>query len=417
MALSALEDISLGYQLLWNRLRQLCGVQLFIQADKPATVDAPALMRALNDLWPEQAPVLLLSVPSSLLLGALLECTPAGNLWIEVNDTQLRDPALVRRVRQAHQRGLRLIWRGAPGARPSTMLATCFVRQMMTLSADEALMGLRVSMRQHLSTGTPLKHRFSSPVLAGQIYESMASRALADHCLDEQGVWAVAGWPLEDVLHGYRSRRIPPGQRTITQLREAIDADAPMETIEHLLSDDPLLAYRFMRYANSAGLGRLTQIESLRHALMVLGISRLRSWLLDQFPHASRDLNLQPIRIAMGVRARLMTYLLDSGGSEDLRREVFMCGLLSQIDLLLGEPLNEALARLPLPQRINAAILSHSGPYRPYLELAIALESPPTPATRELCATHQINTDAVNRALLRALSSTGARTTRKRLPA
>lgn len=410
MAHTVLGNVALGYQLLWSRLRQLCGVQLFIGTDDAQAVDATHLLAALEDLWSEQAPVLLLSVPSHRLLGELLDQASAASPWLEVHETQLRDPAIARRIAPAHQRGLRLIWRGEPGTRPSAALAPCFLRQMASLSPEDALAGLRVSRRNHHAAAvvTPLS-RLSSPVQAGQIYEALACRALVEHCLDEQGVWAVAGWPLEDVLHGYRRQRIQPGHHAIVHLVETIDADGSMEAIEHILSEEPILAYRFMRYTNSAGLGLHTEIESIRHALMVLGLSLLRAWLLEQLPHASSDLNLQPVRTSMVVRARLMAQLLEAGDSDELRREVYLCGLLSQMDLMLGEPLAEILARVPLSQRISAAILSQSGPYLPYLELACAMESSQTQATQNLCDSHQMDREEINRALLRTLSSASSR--------
>jgi hypothetical protein len=405
MAQTVLGSVSLGYQLLWNQLRQLCGVQLFIGSDDTPIVDAPHLLSALDELWSEQAATLLLSVQSPRLLADMLEHAPGNSPWIEVHEMQLHDPAMIRRVQQAHQRGLKLIWRGEPGARPSAMLAPCFVRLMVTLTAEEALAGLRVSLRKHNGADATPANRVISPVLAGHIYEAVASRVLTEHCLDEQKAWGVAGWPMEDVLHGYRHQRIQPGHRAVVRLVEAIDADDSVEHIEHILSEDPILAYRFMRYANSAGLGLRTEIESLRHGLMVLGLSQIRAWLLEQLPHATSDLNLQPVRTAIVLRARLMEQLLDAGDGNDLRREVFMCGLLSQIDLLLGEPLHTALARIPLSERITTAILGHSGPYSPYLEVATALESPHTHATRLLCDAHQMNSEEVNRALLRTLSN------------
>lgn len=405
MASTILGSISLGYQPLWSQLRQLCGVQLFVGVD--AHIDALHLLEALDELWSVQAPVLLLSVQSPRLLRDILEHAPANSPWIEVHETQLHDPAMAPRVQQAHQRGMKLVWRGEPGARPGGALAPCFLRTMVTLTAEEALTSLRVSLRKHNGTdAAQARHlaNLSSPVLPGQIYEAVASRVLAEHCLDEQRAWGVAGWPMEDVLHGYRHRQIQPGQQTITRLVEAIDADDSVEHIELILSEEPILAYRFLRYANSAALGRRTDIDSIRQGLMVLGLSLLRSWLLEQLPHASGDLNLQPVRTTLALRAHLMNHLLDAGDGDDLRREVYLCGLLSQMDLMLGEPLNAALARLPLSQRITSAILDHSGPYMPYLDVAAALESPNTQATRALCDLHQMNSEEVNRALLRTLS-------------
>lgn len=404
MSHTVLDNVALGYQLLWDRLRQLSGVQLFVGSDDAHPPDAPHLLRALDDLWSEQAPALLLSVPSSRLLGELLDCAGPNSPWLEVHELHLRDPALVQRVQQAHQRGLRLIWRGEPGQRPSAELAPCFLRQLVNLSAAEALAGLRASLRQHNAGEALAGERLNSPVQAGQIYEALASRVLAEHCLDQQGAWGLAGWPLEDVLHGYRQQRIQPEQRAIVRLIEAIDADASVEQLEHILSAEPILSYRFLRYANSAGLGLRAEIESLRQGLMVLGLSQLRAWLLAQLPHASSDLNLQPVRAAMVLRARLMEHLLDAGDGDDLRRDIYLCGLLSQLDLLLGEPLAPALARLPLSAHSTAALLSQSGPYLPYLEVATALESPHTQSTRALCLAHQMDMEAVNRTVLRTLS-------------
>jgi hypothetical protein len=415
MPSSVLGSLSFGYQLFWNQLRQLNGVQLFVEpvpGDGHAAVDAPHLLHALRDAWSEQAPTMILSAGSPGLLADLLAHTPADGPWIEVDEHLLaQDPTLAPRVHQAHQRGLSLVWRGDAGERPGPALRACFAKNMITLTPDEALTGLRVSLHKHNSAGTvpqQTQHalaRLKSPVDKGQIYESVASRALIEHCLDEESAWGVLGWPMEDVLHSYRQQLIQPSHRAIVRLVEAEDGDESMEAIESLLSEEPVLVYRFLRYANSAALGLRTSIESIRHGLMVLGYSLLRKWLLEQLPHATSDLNLQPIRSSMMVRARLMENLLDAGDGDDLRREVYLCGLLSQIDMLLGEPLNTALQRILVSERIISAVLGNTGPYSPYLEIARSLESANTHRTHQLCDDHKIELVEVNRALLRTLSS------------
>jgi c-di-GMP-related signal transduction protein len=81
-----------------------------------------------------------------------------------------------------------------------------------------------------------------------------------------------------------------------------------------------------------------------------------------------------------------------------------MCGVFSQVDLVLFEPLGTALHRLPLPGRVASAILGTTGPYAPWLQVASALESGSTRVIREVCQAHDIAADEVNRALLRALA-------------
>jgi c-di-GMP-related signal transduction protein len=127
---------------------------------------------------------------------------------------------------------------------------------------------------------------------------------------------------------------------------------------------------------------------------------------MEQFPHASSDPNLDPIRAHMVLRARIMERLTNAGAEDELRRDVFTCGVFSQLDLLLGEPLGVAIHRLPLPGRVSSAILGQTGPYAPLLEVAAALESGSTRVIRDLCKAHNMAPDEVNRALLRTLAET-----------
>lgn len=405
MSTTALGQVTLGYQLIWNALRQVKGVQLFIAANDAQPVDTPMLLQDLAQVWPNEAPQLLLAPTSTELLGELLTHASSKGPWIEVHDTHLHHPRVIERVFKAHQRGVKLVWRGEPGSWRNTALAACFARPIVTLTPEEALTALRASLRRHNGESSGSTRHLTSPVVPGYLYECVASRALLEHCLDEQEVWGVVGWPVEDVLHGYRHQQMQPSQRAIAAMVQAIQSDELVEHIEQMLSEEPTLTYRFLRYANSAAVGLRADIESVRHGLMVLGMSKLRAWLLTQLPRGSSDLNLQPPRTAMVLRASLMEQLMDAGESENLRREVYLCGLMSQIDLVLGEPLTQALGRLPLSTRISSAILDQRGPYLPYLDVATALESLPGAPTRALCQRHHMALEGVNLALLRTLGN------------
>jgi len=215
----------------------------------------------------------------------------------------------------------------------------------------------------------------------------------------------VAGWPAEEILYGYRYRQIQISRPILMTLVHAIDADEPLENLERRMGDEPLLTYRFLRHVNAASLNLRNEIGSVRQGLMTVGLARFRAWLMTQQAHASSDPNLDPIRAAMILRARTMEWLCDAGADDDLRREVFLCGLFSQVDLLLGESLGTAIHRLPLPGRVASAILGQTGPYAPLLEVACALESGSTRVIRDVCEAHEMPADEVNRALLRALAA------------
>lgn len=397
MVQSVLGSLTLGYRPLWGRARALQGIQLFVQNDGDAAVDAPHLLRTLQETWGPSSPQLLLSLQSRQLLHDVLDHAPGGAAapWIEVRgDWLAADAALQARVQAAHRRGLHLVWRGELSQLPDASVAGSFQRSLLTLQADEAVAAL-----QSETGRTPGR----SPVVGGQIYEGIASRALLDHSLDRQKAWGVAGWPVEDVLHSLRHDQPQPLHATLLRLLKAIDADESLELFEQILSEDPLLAYRFMVFTNSAALGLRTGIDSLRRGLMMMGYGALKKWLTDQLPSATTEPDVQPIRAAMVIRAQLTEHLIDAGVEVNLRREVYLCGLFSQLDDILREPLGTVLKRIPLSDRVYSAAVARTGPYAPSLEMACALEFDDPALVRQLRKTHDLGAEEVNRVLLRVL--------------
>lgn len=404
MSASVLGHLRMGYQWIWNRQREVGAVQLFVEPDADAPVDAAHLLDLVAQTWSGKSPQLILTVQSAPLLADLLQHARKDGPWLTIPDHLLVEPQVIADIEHAARRGLTLIWRGEPGARLPAALPAAFLRGIFALTAGEALLALhavRQNMAGKAATDQQRQHR---PLVAGQIYDGLGNLALARYCLDQRSAWGVAGWPVDDVAQGCRAQPPEPHQQTLLHLITAVDADASMDRIEERLTREPLLVYRFLRFANSAGFALRNPIDSLRHGLMILGLSTFRKWLMEQLTNASTDVNLQPVRVALVVRAHLMEQLLDAGDEDALRREVTLCGLLSQIDLFTGEPLNLALQRIPVSERVLSAVLSNSGPYAPFLQIAAALEYPGMQAVPELCARHAIDLADVNRTLLRVLA-------------
>lgn len=403
MVQSVLGRLILGYRPLWSRARKLAGIQLYVHSDASAMVDTAHLLRTLQELWTASSPPVLLSPQNHQLLCDMLDNAPRGAPWIEVRDRWLSDSTLFARVKAAHQRGLKLVWRGELGRLPEPEVAQCFDNSLLSLRPEDAVAALKPPPVR--AGGSPAQPpRAANPLLAGQMYENIESRALMEQCLDHGGALALAGWPAEDVLYSLRHQPQQPSHAVIFRLMKAIDAEQSLETFEDILGQDPILAYRFMVYTNSAALGLRTGIDSLRRGLVMMGYGSIGRWLSDQLPHASNDPNMQPVRESMVMRARLMAQLLDAGIENDLRREIYLCGLLSQLDELLGEPLGAILRRLPLSERIYDATVLRTGPYAGGLQMATALETDDASAIRHLCETHEMDLEEVNRALLRVLS-------------
>ena len=77
MAVGMLQDVTLGYQFLWNVQRQMAGTVLTLDALPGSGVGVEHLIKLLGELWQTQTPALVLSTPSPASLAALLDLTPS----------------------------------------------------------------------------------------------------------------------------------------------------------------------------------------------------------------------------------------------------------------------------------------------------------------------------------------------------
>jgi EAL and modified HD-GYP domain-containing signal transduction protein len=399
---TVLDSIALGYQPVWNRARQLAAVRLSVHTVQPEGVDAEHLLQILEEDWPLSAPPLVLAFDHPTLWQQALTCTPVANTWLQVPGACFTTPDGLAHLSVAVRRGHTLLRHAALADVRGEIISPLDVRSLLSLSAEEALQALQA--RPTEDQPVPLQR---SPIVAGQIYEGVGSRSLADHCLDEAGAWGLLEWPDEDVLHSWRHRPVPCDPAVISQVREALDKDAALDRIERYVRQDPVLVHRLLVRVNSAGYGLSREIESLRHALMMIGFGALDTWLAEQLAASEEsDSALHPVRYGMVMRARLAQHLLDSGSDDNLRSEVFLTALFGQLDRLLHKPLPELLGKLPLPGRAYDALLRETGPYNAYLEVSRAQGRPAQLAQLpQVCEHHGISLEHANRGLLRMLGT------------
>ena len=61
--------------------------------------------------------------------------------------------------------------------------------------------------------------------------EGVGRRALAEHALDRQGAWTVAGRPAEEVLRRYAGQPLPPTRRTPVQAMNVLGSKPSLDRI------------------------------------------------------------------------------------------------------------------------------------------------------------------------------------------
>ncbi len=165
-----------------------------------------------------------------------------------------------------------------------------------------------------------------------------------------------------------------PAQTIILQLMQMVQKNEDIPKIEAVLKRDPALSYKLLRFINSAGFGAAREIQSLRQAIAMLGYAPMYRWLTLLLATASTS-GYSPVLMETAVvRGRLAELLAAKFLPRGEGENVFVTGMFSLLDRLLGLPMQEVLDTIQLPDEVVAALLTRGGMYGPYLALAEACE-------------------------------------------
>lgn len=167
--------------------------------------------------------------------------------------------------------------------------------------------------------------------------------------------------------------------------------------IETIVSEDLSLSYQLLRYINSASVGLPRQIESIGHAVRMVGIDHIRL-LASLMMLASVDEKPQELLTTSLVRARMCELVAQQYNYANANA-YFTVGLFSTLDAFLDCRLDEALKLLPLSDGIRNALLFRKGTLGSVLEHVLSYE------TGDWAALDQLRADSspLGRAYLRAL--------------
>ena len=200
------------------------------------------------------------------------------------------------------------------------------------------------------------------------------------------------------------ARKLDSGVMQVMELLNLAREKAPIERMEASFKRNAALTYRLLRYINSPANGLGRSIQSIAHALVWLGYDPLYRWLtLLLFSTGEGDgRNAALLRNAL-VRARFMENLGALRLEAGQRGGLFIVGILSHLDALLGQPMAQALEPLRLPDAMREALLEGRGPYAPWLHLAQACEHFDQDAVTRLASAHGLAADEVNLAHVHAL--------------
>ncbi len=186
-----------------------------------------------------------------------------------------------------------------------------------------------------------------------------------------------------DFLQGYffqkpqmiEARDLPPSKLSVLRfLAETSHEDASMERLEELFRQDVGLTMRLLRYLNSAAFGWRHEVTSIKHALALMGLSPLRKWAMMMGMMSLCDDRPHELMVTALSRARFSERLAPPAGLAMHEHELFLTGMLSMVDTMVGRPADEILGGLSVSPSVRDAVLQGAQPLGPVLKLVTAYE-------------------------------------------
>ena len=199
---------------------------------------------------------------------------------------------------------------------------------------------------------------------------------------------------------------INPSFDSVLNILNKVNQDADNEVIEAGFKQDSALSFKLLRYINSVGFGLSCEVQSINHAMTILGRNQLNRWLTLLMVTAGEN-STSPALMKTSVTRGRLTELLGEGYFEKKDRDnLFIVGAFSLLDAILKMPIDQVLEKIQLPEAVVEALLNREGIYGPFLQLTEACEDSDDARILELAELLHLDSSKVNKCHLSALAWT-----------
>ncbi len=170
-------------------------------------------------------------------------------------------------------------------------------------------------------------------------------------------------------------------------VQEIYKPDMDVDQIEAIIKQDPALSYKLLRFINSPAFPLRFEISSIRQAVALLGQKELLKWVsLVALRNLGYD-KPDELIVAAVTRARFCETVARATRFKSQSADLFLTGLFSLLDTFLDQPMEDALANLPLAEVVRQALLGKEGDYRSILDIVLFYEKGQWNEAFELAAT------------------------------
>ncbi len=188
-----------------------------------------------------------------------------------------------------------------------------------------------------------------------------------------------------------------PGSKLqyLNMLSELQDQSSDYEKMAEMVSHDVSLAYKLLRYVNSAAFAVRVEVKSLQSAIALVGEETLRQWIsVMMLSYLAEDKPNELLRLSV-QRARFCQGLSDLVPGVGSRASCYTLGMLSLLDVILERKMENILDGLHLEHDLYDALVTGTGRMGVLMTFTSAYEQGDWSTVDRICGALSIDVQAL----------------------
>ena len=351
-----------AYELLFRNTAERNDAMVTDDAAATATVIAHASELGIGQVVGDQ--LAFVNVDTVGLMSDFIRFLPNHKVILEILETVKATPEVLERVRELKRAGFKF-------ALDDVIAESDDVHKLQPL-VDYVKVDIQQMTPRELTTLARGLKQPHQKLLAEKV-ETMDEFRL---CMDLGFEYFQGYYFARPVI--LSGKKISPSQMTILHLLDLLNADADSNAIERSVKHDALITLNLLRLVNTPAVGARYRINSVGHALIVLGRRQLRRWLqillyVKSGQGQGFTSPLLQMATTRGKAIELMVEKLHPGHrtSADVG---FTVGIMSLMDTLFSIHMRDVLESVNVLDDVRAALLHRGGDYGSMLSLIEHIE-------------------------------------------
>ena len=391
----------IGRQPIMDVKQQIIGYELFIRHNADAQTAefedslkacSKLLVNTMNDVdlqWLLGDKLAFVNVNADMLNSEFIELMPPQRTTLEVLRGVNADPALVERCQALRKDGYKISLDNpqlGPNLDALLSLADFIKIDIQSINAADL-------SKVFAKYNTPSVKMVAEKVESHEQYEACKEIGFRSF----QGFYFAKPETIT-------TKVINASFDSVLSILNTVSQDADNDEIVAGFKRDAALSFKLLRYINSVGFGLSCEIQSINHALTILGRKQLYRWLTLLMVTAGENSTPPALMKTSITRGRLTELLGESYFEKKDRDNLFIVGVFSLLDAILKMPMEQVLEKIQLPETVSEALLTRTGIYGPFLQLAEACEGADSEKILELAELLQFDANKVNTCHVAALA-------------